>query len=547
MSISIEELIGRNVDIETSVSWDGTGLYDGPLDNLSEPNRRIQGSLRIRRGKDEALPAGRPMVPEFSFEVQNEDRELSPAYAGSSIYRLVRPNKPARVIFRAGAGIDYNADIRYTEDIPYNGAIETTLVTGLTRQPQQRTAPGDRTVSLSARGQMGRLQTDTISTPLYESIRTDEAIGIILDLAGWPADKRDLSVGDTTMQWWFLDDAEPFAAIVELLDTEGIPAAIFERGDGTLVFQNRNYRTTNPRSTSPVASFQDHFESILGYNDAIDYNAETDYNGGTGLFHSGIEDLTTYEDVFNAARMTVRRRAVSLLKKVGEYGEALVLSAGQTYDMAITTSDPCYSFTAPVDGTDYTVSAGSLASTPTMVGLNAQRPVVRWVAGGSGATILGVTSNGPQLQATVAEVIREVPITHSLDTSTSVAENDGRISVFNVQARQEISESAARSLCDSAVLHQQFARPRVRVTVKNIDARHLIYQVDLDVSDAIGVQSSHLGYGVNQEPGDFWIDQIDYENAPEAFVATFTCQQILPTPDGGLWDDALWDSDIWSL
>jgi hypothetical protein len=46
------------------------------------------------------------------------------------------------------------------------------------------------------------LRGQTISTSVYQSIRTGEAINVILDTWGWPTALRDLDPGATVIPFW---------------------------------------------------------------------------------------------------------------------------------------------------------------------------------------------------------------------------------------------------------------------------------------------------------------------------------------------------------
>ncbi|HKV71934.1 MAG TPA: hypothetical protein VJN62_11845, partial [Gemmatimonadales bacterium] len=66
-------------------------------------------------------------------------------------------------------------------------------------------------------------------------IRTDQAIALVLDAAGWPSGKRALSPGDTTLLFWWADERSAWELLVELLASEG-PGTLYEDGDGVLPF-----------------------------------------------------------------------------------------------------------------------------------------------------------------------------------------------------------------------------------------------------------------------------------------------------------------------
>lgn len=536
---------GREPVMTVDVSFDGSGAFDDAIDALRD--RLIESTLFVSTGRDEAIPGGRPKTPEFGWQSHNEDRALSNFLASSPRYRLMRPGKPARVTMSAGST---GWDDRAAWDGPWfwEGNATITVGTGPIKTPRQSSALGNKIVDFTASGRSARFIDTKISTTLRQDIRVDQAITVILDAVGWPAADRELAIADTTLTFWWLDDEEPLSALIALLDTEGIPSAMYERGDGVFVFQNRNWRTTAYRSVNTRAVFFDNrITGSVEWDDNVEWDGTWPYGDVVAaLYESGIEDDPLYDEIFNAATMTVKRRVVQSAKKVWEYGESLVLSASEVRDVPFTTSDPCSSFTSLSSGTDYTVSAGSLATTPTFPSTNAQRGVIRFTAGAGGATVIGVTSNGPQLRATPAEVVREIPVANLIDASEAIAENDGIVRTYPITARQEIAQATGEALCDAAVAHHQHQRSRIQLTVRNIDKLHLIRQLTLEVSDRITVKSTQLGYGISEELGDFWVEQKSLRREPAELVCTLACQQILPEAGGALWDEGLWDSGVWA-
>jgi hypothetical protein len=227
--------------------------FDGVSDVDVTGDVRIADGVRCRRGRDQIRILSPAMAGDFSCVLDNRSRNYSTdngasPYAGSLI--------PGRTVKLSAIGDPAFA-----------------IFAGLVDNFQNLPSKSQLSVGVPALGMPSRLVGKKVSTGLYPDITVDVAIGIILDSVGWPADQRQLAAADTTLQWFWLDDEDAFSAIQTLLLTEGPGSAFYEAGDGTLVFENRNYRTTTARSKAPVETFTDDdiwdFKPDLQYKDVI--------------------------------------------------------------------------------------------------------------------------------------------------------------------------------------------------------------------------------------------------------------------------------------
>lgn len=536
----------REQAIYVEVDWLDSGDYDHPDSNLSDrsagTSRLLAGSLTTQRGRDAARPLAGPMVAAGSVDVHNADRLLSPEFAGSPVYQLVEPGRGYRLRMQAGAALEYDAPIAYDSDDFYDGVVVVPLVTGFLEEPSYQSGLGAHATTLSCIGQLSRLRGgETISTSLRQAIRTDEALTVILDAVGWPADLRRIEVGDTTMDLWWLTDADPFTAAVELLATEGVPAALYEAGDGTLVFENRNFRSTVDRASVSRWEFSDRRSTALPYDQPVEYDAHLFYDAGAQLMHGVLSYAPSFRDIRNQATYPIARRVRQSLQKVWEYGESLILTAGESRLITVSLSDPCSDSVAPSSGTDYTVSAGSLASTPALENVNAQSIGVRFVAGGSGATVLGVTSNGPQLRARPWTQVSSETIKNSVDASGSIARTKG-VRSLQIGGRREVNRAYAETVCDAAVTYYQVNRPVVELPFENIDGKHLAAQMAVEISDRVTIISEQLGM---LDGAEFWVEQIRHQRQPGRLVTTLVCSRVDAVAGAGRWDEGLWDAALW--
>jgi hypothetical protein len=275
----------------------------------------------------------------------------------------------------------------------------------------------------------------------------------------------------------------------------------------------------------------------LDYDEPVDYDVAEHYDAGAELMHQVISYAPSYRDIRNLATYQIARRAQQTLQKVWEYGGPLVLGPGESRLITATLSDPCDTATAPVAATDYTVSAGALASVPTLEHVYAQNVGIRFIAGAGGATVLGVTSNGPQLRARPYPQLSAEVVQNAVDASASILRTKGP-SAIGISGRREINRSFAIAVCDAAVQYSMVNRPVVEMPVTNIDGNHLREQLLIDVSDRVSIVSEQLGMSSG---GDFWVEQIRHQRQPGMLVTTFTCERVESVSGGGRWDEGLWD------
>jgi hypothetical protein len=352
-----------------------------------------------------------------------------------------------------------------------------------------------------------------------------------------------IAVGDTTFDLWWLDKADPFSAMLEILASEGAPAALFEDGAGRIVFQNRNWRTTDAGSTTPRWTFSDHTSGppIL-YDAPIAYDEHVFYGAGAQLMHQMIPSYApSFRDIRNQATYQISRRVQQTLQKVWEYGTPLVLTAGESRLITAPLSDPCTNATAPVAATDYTVAAGSLASLPTLENVNATSVGIRFVAGAGGATLNGVTSNGPQLRAQPWTTLSSETVTNDVDATASIAKTKG-VRNLDIAGRREVNRSYALAVANAATTYHQVNRPVVQMPFENIDGAHLQAQLTAAVSTRITIISEFLGM---LSGADFWIEQIAHQRQPGKLVTTLTCERVESAVGAGRWDEGLWDVAMW--
>ncbi len=530
-------LWGTGTPIDTSAYDDVSGAY------LNEAGLQIDGI-----GRDQARAYSPPSSPAFSLTLTNHDGTYSP---GGPLANFLGRGPAVTLDATWGVELGLNTDeIGLNNDYyPLNNPGTTRLFTGYSRSMAQQISRPQRTVQVSALGVSSvLLVAKKPTTILYESIRTDQAIAAILDAVGWDADLRSLDTGDTTLLYWWLNgQTTAISAINAILAAEGAGACAYEDGSGVFHFEGRQFRDNNPRSTSIQWSFFDQKRRTWdGLNtDQISLNDPVvSLNGG--------DDLTLYhvipaeyqsnpDEVVGTVTATANVRTAtpsSGVGKIWEYGGPLVLTAGQVLDIPVTSNDPFKGATTPVAATDYTVSAGSLLGV-SLLTTSGQTAISRWTAGGSGATVLGVTSNGPQVRAVSLPVTTANAIVSTVDTDSAAARTQP-LEPYTLSAWPEVSANTLLDVVNSMALRYQRERHQITIRIVNIDEEHMRAILNVRVSDRILFFHEHAA--LNET---YWVEQIHYDISPGGGFITMTlgCERVFDL-DAGKFDDARFDFSV---
>lgn len=504
------------------VSWDGSGDFDGDYDDVTN-DVAIDPGISIDEGRDGTRALAPPKVNAVDFELHNEDRTYSQEYSGSPIYQRVLAGRPVRVSAVHGEATEYREADLYRAHDPYRGQATYRLASGRIDDIAQTTTLGAQRVRLSNLAAADVLIDKKVTIDLHENIRTDEAFVLLLDAAGWPADLRDITPGDTTLLYWWVSERQPWACILELLASEG-PGAIWVDGRGIIHFEGRNYRAITERSTTSQASFSDQQPD----DDA--------------LWFTALHYAPGFKQLVNRATYDTKRRTVGTHGPVWEYGAALTLSANQAMTLIARPTEMFTDAHHPEPGTDYTVTAGSAT-----VGLTYQSGFVAHIeitAGASGATITGFDTDGIQLRAQPISVISETTIQNSTDASESIATYGER--THAVPGWPEIDAPAAEAVCNSWVSRYMVQRPQVTAVLRNADGNHVREQFARQVSDRITLTETNTGLD-----SDVWVEskRTRISGAGARTIETELICEMAADLSGAVWDVSEWDdpSAVWGV
>lgn len=470
--------------------------------------------LTVEYGRDTARSTGPPMIGSADCSLVNEDRAFSPENPSSARYQFIRPGRPFKASVAHGERRLYRSHTLYRGHVPYRGLGSFPLISGHTSAFRQQSEIGRRRVDVEALGTIARLKRTVISLQLTQPMTTDNAVTSTLDAAGWPADKRAISTGDSQMHWWWVDERPAWDVLVELTATEGAGSCLWEDGDGVLHWENRNFRTTNARSLTPQLTLHD--GTVAG-----------------GLFYTRLQYDPRWEDIINRAAVTIKQRAATTSQVVWKLGADLALAGGATETIIARPQTPFVLAVTPVITTDYTVTNGTVT-----VSLD-------WANGAVARIIVTATSSVPtvhdlQLRATPIEEVGETEI-----ASTIAVASDDEAKTFKIAAWPELDTNHAKAICDSYVARYRDSRPIIDVTFQNADIDHMEAILDLRISDRIALTNEHLGLS----EAEVYVEKIRHAlTTGGRHEVTLSCEPVSSIGSlGGVWDSAVWDSDVWGV
>lgn len=214
---------------QVGVDWSRQGLYTGVLEDVSsyvEPTPDVEASW----GRSEPRATEDAKPGSMSYALRNNGREFSPENQSSPIAGKILPGTPNR--------------LQVTD--PSTAGI-TTLFLGPMDVPDVDPNAAGRDVSVSCSDGWGRQGRLKVSTPVYQGLRTGDLINVVLDAAGWPADRRSIDPGATVVPYWWVEGQEAANAVDDLVHSEGVPAVAYVAA-GVFVFRDRHHRLLDPPS-----------------------------------------------------------------------------------------------------------------------------------------------------------------------------------------------------------------------------------------------------------------------------------------------------------
>lgn len=227
-------------EYQLSVDWNNDDDPGDPGEDVTA-DARYTADVVLGWGRDASQAAGPLTAQTLDFTLINnltaKPRRYSYENVNSDLYHLVLPGR--RVTLQHLIS-------------PYVKLFEGQL---------SRFTSDDRFFNATATDTWGNPGAQTLSTAVYQGIRTGDAVNIVLDEIGWTG-TRLIDPGVTVMPFWWEEGADASSAIEKIVDSEGPPAIAYVRG-GTFVFEDRHHRTLSAKSQQAQGTFT-HIGGVAG-------------------------------------------------------------------------------------------------------------------------------------------------------------------------------------------------------------------------------------------------------------------------------------------
>ena len=434
--------------------------------------------VTIRYGRDQARQLSPVAGGELACELDNRSHDYSPENTASPLAGYVT----------SGRRVSFKATTSTTETVLYSGYIDDFDI-----------KPGlnDQSVPVTCIDALSRLKGTSVTTPLYQGIRTGDAVNYLLDEVGFPSDKRDIDPGASYLPFWWLDDTDAYDALMAILDSEGPAALATVDGQRNFVFRDRHHRLFYSASLTAQATW---YSSALepALSDPVTYN------------HG-------WKEIVNAVSVEVPQRTPdSAITDVWTSQGLLSVPAGTTATVIARSSDPFLGAITPVQDTDYTVLSGS--ATVTIGQTSGQSTVISIAAGGGTDAVL----QDLKLRATA---IPSTSVKVTVEDATSIAKygrkayNEGRLPVW-------CNTYDATAILGLIVAQRAERLPTMQVTMRGAGSRLRLAQcLHRNLSDRVHITESLTGIDA-----DFFIEQISHTigQGGSEHVTTFGVEKIPP-------------------
>ena len=225
------------------VDWNNDGDFGDSNENITS----YVMQLEWQRGRDLANNLrGESISGTLKVVLLNTSGIFSSFNTSSALYGNLLPSRKIKLQMGAGS-FPYAFPLKFNQD-QWVGYLESVVPF-----PQ---ISGRDTAVLSAVGPLGFLNRRTIKVSPQADRRTDQAIGDILDAAGWAASDRDLDEGNTTIKRFSIPpNTRTIDALRMVENTEN--GFISETKDGKIKYENRQARFKDTNAITSQATLSD--------------------------------------------------------------------------------------------------------------------------------------------------------------------------------------------------------------------------------------------------------------------------------------------------
>lgn len=459
------------------IDWTGNGSFGDVADDVTHRTLDRRTAITVKYGRDQSRQLSPTSPGEANFELDNRSRDYSPENPASPLAGFVVPGRHVRLQATSGATITNLLDA-YLDDFDIKPGIN------------------DRSIPVSCVDALGRLKGVLITTGLYRGLRTGDAIGLLLDAAGWPASARDLDAGASLLPYWWLDNADAFDALMQLADSEGPAALVTVDSAGRIVFRDRHHRLTRAASLTAQATWRS-----SGVEPVI--SEPVTYNHG-------------WSEIVNSVSVEVPLRQIdSELTAVWSAQGLLQVPAGAPLQIIARANSPFLGAIAPVQDLDYTLVSGSAVSI-SLSQTSGQSTTITITPSGD-AIIQDLQLRAYAIQSTSVVVTVEDP--SSISRYGRKSYQSGRLPVW-------ANQYDAAAILQLIVAGRAERRPTISVTMRGAgNPARLAECLRRNLSDRVHVTEALTGLDA-----DCFIEQIAHTISDGGLqhVTTFGLEKIPP-------------------
>lgn len=453
------------------IDWNNDGDFDDADENVSA-YVLASGDVTVQYGRDGERSLSAISAGSVDLELDNRDGRFSPDNPSTPLADMLLPGRQVKI------------------ETVHLG-ITRTLFRGYIDEYELIPDKYAGTVKLTVLDMLNKLSAGRVSTIMYPSVQTGEAVGILLDAIGWPAGDRDIDSGATTLRWWFAEETDALAALGEVIGAEGPPALAYVEGD-TFVFRDRHHRLT--RSESSVSQ-----QSYTSGDTEPAFSAPMTYNIG-------------WKDLANQVVIPVEENIPDLVSEIFSSEDAITMTSGQSIAIKIDQGEGFVDLLTPVEGLDYVLVSGAVtmgisrtSGASALLEINCQ----------SAAVIAGLKVRG---RAIIARN------TISIEYNDVGSQDDHGIRTLDDADLEVVSnQHDAWAIANIIVAQRAQRRPVVTITVNNGNDTRYYEILGRQVSDRIRITEGSQTF-VDHE---FFIERVEHSIAAAGkdHRVVFTCER----------------------
>jgi hypothetical protein len=487
------------------VDWNNDGDYDDTHDDITSDVI----SMRWKRGRDYASQlTGNSSAGKLEAVLINTDGKYSPSNSSSALSGNILPAR--KIKLEAGTG-----SFPYTFPFTFNQTMFTGFLDRIVPSPSTSQL---KTCTLTAVGALGYLNDFAPSLTTQTDIRSDQAIGAILDDVGWSTDDRDFATGQTTLKRFWVDGKKTIESMRIVEEAED--GFIKETKDGKIGFESRLTRLQAPYITSQ-ATFSDASGASLGY-----------------ITITQKDPLDTIANHLEATSRSYAEASVAVLwthPETGADSPTLTPSQSKTFEAMYPNSSAANNaaevgtWTTPASTTDYianTASDGSGTNRTSSITVTqtktAERMIMTFTNGHATDTVYltKIQARGTAITASNDVTVR------SIDTDSQSIYGERK---YKARTQFLPSSSEAQDWCDYQLSVYSSPIEVLSMTyIANISDAMLTEALSRDISDRVTIVATNdANLGIN---ADFFIESESHRVTADG---THTVTWALSPASGG--------------